>query len=76
MVQEGANWPAGASRNSYRPARCREVSCVLQYPGQDLCRLRLGTESKFFCPFFKKFVPSVDIPAGTVLIDPPDGLFD
>jgi 16S rRNA processing protein RimM len=53
-----------------------EVSDVLHLPGGDVLVVQraLGTEA--LVPFVKLIVPTIDLAAGTALIDPPEGLLE
>lgn len=46
--------------------------------GHDLLSVRLsaGKQSTFLLPFVKAIVPVVDIAAGRLVIDPPEGLIE
>lgn len=46
------------------------------HPGQDLLTVRRGDGSEVFVPFVKALVPTVDLAAGRLVIDPPPGLLD
>jgi 16S rRNA processing protein RimM len=52
-----------------------DVVDVLHAPGGDLLAVRDG-ERELLIPFVRQIVPVVDIAAGTVSVDPPDGLLD
>lgn len=45
-------------------------------PAQDLLEVRLDDGRRGLVPFVAALVPVVDVPAGRVVIDVPDGLFD
>lgn len=52
-----------------------QVGDVVAIAGSDYLVLRIeGVER--LVPFVAEIVPTVDIPGGVVVIDPPDGLFD
>lgn len=52
-----------------------EVIRVEHFPAQDLLVVRTA-ERDVLVPFVSAIVPSVDIEAGTLVVTPPDGLFD
>jgi 16S rRNA processing protein RimM len=52
------------------------VDDVLHPPGAPLLVLRRPDGSEVFVPFVAAIVPTVDIAAGHVIIDPPDGLLE
>jgi 16S rRNA processing protein RimM len=52
-----------------------EVIRVEHLPAQDLLVVRTS-EREVLVPFVSAIVPSVDIDAGTLIVTPPDGLFD
>ncbi|MGY6498966.1 MAG: ribosome maturation factor RimM [Microcella sp.] len=52
-----------------------EVVRVEHLPAQDLLVVRTG-ERDVLVPFVSAIVPTVDIDAGTLVVTPPDGLFD
>ena len=52
-----------------------EVVRVDHFPAQDLLVVRTG-DRDVLVPFVSAIVPSVDIEAGTLVVTPPDGLFD
>lgn len=52
-----------------------EVIRVEHLPAQDLLVVRT-IEREVLVPFVSAIVPSVDIDAGTLIVTPPDGLFD
>jgi len=50
---------------------------VVHGPGGDLLVVRLqaaGEDREVLVPFVREMVPTVDVPAGLVVIDPPEGL--
>jgi 16S rRNA processing protein RimM len=51
------------------------VSDVIHVGGADYLVLDLGGREQLV-PFVAAIVPTVDVAGGTVLVDPPDGLFD
>ena len=56
--------------------RLGEVIRVEHGPGCDLLVLRLLGGREGLVPFVRSIVPEVDIPAGRVVMTPPEGLFD
>jgi 16S rRNA processing protein RimM len=46
------------------------------HSGQDVLVIKSPDGRDFMVPFVKPLVPDVDIPGGTLTINPPDGLFD
>lgn len=57
----------------------RELGTVIDlehYPAQDLLIVRAADGRRVMLPFVEELVPEVDIEAGTVLADPPGGLFE
>jgi 16S rRNA processing protein RimM len=52
-----------------------EVTDVHHY-GQDLLAIRAPGGGEILVPFVKAIVTEVDVPAGTLTIDPPPGLLD
>jgi 16S rRNA processing protein RimM len=53
-----------------------ELRELLHLPGQDVLVVARPDGREVLVPFVKAFVPVVDVPAGTVVIDPPPGLLD
>jgi 16S rRNA processing protein RimM len=53
-----------------------EVTRIDHAPASDLLVLRLTEGRTGLVPFVKAIVPRVDLAAGRVVVDPPDGLFD
>ncbi|TDL81997.1 16S rRNA processing protein RimM [Palleronia sediminis] len=52
-----------------------KVKAVLENPGADLLELRLpGTSETALLPFTRAIVPTVDLAAGRIVADPPEGL--
>jgi 16S rRNA processing protein RimM len=43
---------------------------------QDLLVVRTGGGQQVLVPFVRALVPTVDVPGGVVVVDPPGGLFD
>lgn len=53
------------------------VAAVLNHGAGDLLEVRAqGRQSTTLVPFTRAVVPTVDLAAGIVVIDPPEGLFD
>jgi 16S rRNA processing protein RimM len=52
------------------------VSDVVHAPGGDLLVLRTEADRDALVPFVREIVPSVDLPSGRVVVDPPPGLLD
>jgi 16S rRNA processing protein RimM len=52
------------------------VADVLHPPGPDLLAVRRGDGTEVLIPFVREIVPTVDLNARRVVIDPPDGLLD
>lgn len=52
------------------------VADLVHLPGQDLLVVARPGGGEAFVPFVSAIVPSVDLPAGRVVVDPPGGLFD
>ncbi|WP_084961379.1 ribosome maturation factor RimM [Thermoactinospora rubra] len=50
-----------------------EVADVLHH-GQDLLVVRRGGQEDAYVPFVKALVPEVDLEAGRLVVDPPEGL--
>lgn len=54
-----------------------KITAVLNHGAGDLLELRgPGLASPQLVPFTRAIVPTVDLAAGRVIIDPPEGLFD
>ena len=54
-----------------------KVAAVLNHGAGDLLELRgAGLKGSVLVPFTRAAVPTVDLAAGRVIIDPPEGLFD
>jgi 16S rRNA processing protein RimM len=53
-----------------------EVAEVLHPPGSDLLVVRRADETEVLVPFVRAIVPTVDVAAGQVVVDPPEGLLD
>jgi 16S rRNA processing protein RimM len=49
------------------------VEEVLHLPGQDVLLVRRG-DAELLVPFVTAFVPTIDVAAGRIVIDPPPGL--
>jgi 16S rRNA processing protein RimM len=52
-----------------------EVADVLHLPAQDLLAVRAPDGRELLVPFVAAIVPTVDLAAGRVVVDPPPGLF-
>jgi 16S rRNA processing protein RimM len=53
------------------------VSAVLNHGASDLLEIRVpGQRATTLVPFTREIVPTVDLAAGRIVIDPPEGLFD
>jgi 16S rRNA processing protein RimM len=52
------------------------VDDVLHLPGGDVLSVRRQAAAEVLVPFVKAIVPTVDLAAGRVVVDPPDGLLD
>lgn len=53
-----------------------EVQEVLHLPIGEVLAVRTATRDDLLIPFVSAIVPVVDVAAGKVIIDPPDGLLD
>lgn len=49
---------------------------VVHTPGGELLVVHTETGRELLVPFVSAIVPEVDLDAGTVVVDPPEGLFD
>ena len=52
------------------------VAEVIHLPSQDMLSVRTPGDEDVLVPFLARFVPTVDIAARRIVIDPPDGLID
>jgi 16S rRNA processing protein RimM len=52
------------------------VSDVVHAPASDLLVVLDADGGEHLVPFIREFVPTVDVPGGRVVVDPPEGLFD
>jgi 16S rRNA processing protein RimM len=52
------------------------VAEVLHPPGGDLLAVRTEAGGEVLVPFVTELVPEVDVPAGRLVVDPPEGLLD
>lgn len=52
------------------------VADVIHLPAQDLLSVRTADEREVLVPFVSQIVPSVDLVARLIVIDPPGGLLD
>jgi 16S rRNA processing protein RimM len=53
-----------------------EITDVMHLPGQDLLVIRRADDRETLVPFVAAIVPEVDLAAGRVVLDPPEGLLD
>jgi 16S rRNA processing protein RimM len=53
-----------------------EVTDVLHLPGGDVLVVRRSHGAEALVPFVRAIVPTVDLPARKVVLDPPEGLLD
>ena len=53
-----------------------QVVEVLHPPGSDILAVRRPDGTEVLVPFVRAIVPTVDIAAGRVVVDPPEGLLD
>ncbi|MGH8969349.1 MAG: ribosome maturation factor RimM [Actinomycetes bacterium] len=53
-----------------------ELAEVLHLPGHDVLSVRRPEGDEVLVPFVAAIVPTVDVDAGRVLVDPPPGLID
>lgn len=53
-----------------------EILEVVHTPGGDLLAVRTGTGGEVLIPFVPEIVPTVDVPGGRVVVDPPEGLLE
>jgi 16S rRNA processing protein RimM len=51
-----------------------ELAEVLHLPGQDVLAVRRPDGSEALVPFVAEIVPTVDLDAGVIVVDPPPGL--
>jgi 16S rRNA processing protein RimM len=56
--------------------RLGEVADVLHLPHGDVLVVRRPEGPEVLVPFVKAIVPDVDVAAGRLVVDPPDGLLD
>jgi 16S rRNA processing protein RimM len=68
LIGLAAEDPAGAALGT--------VADVVHSPAADLLVLRDADGGEHLVPFVREMVPSVDVPGGRVVVDPPEGLFD
>ena len=52
------------------------VADVVHGPAADLLVIKAADGREHLVPFVRDLVPSVDVPAGRVVVDPPEGLLD
>ena len=53
-----------------------ELAEVVHGPAGDLLVVRRDGGGEVLVPFVRGIVPTIDVSAGTVVVDPPDGLLD
>ncbi len=53
-----------------------EVIDILHLPGGDVLVVRRSHGSEALVPFVRAIVPTVDVPGGRLVVDPPPGLLD
>jgi 16S rRNA processing protein RimM len=53
-----------------------DLAEMLHLPGQDVLVVRRPDGREALIPFITEFVPEVDLDAGRVVVDPPEGLLD
>jgi 16S rRNA processing protein RimM len=56
--------------------RLGEVGEVLHPPGGDLLSVRTSEDAEVLVPFVAELVPTVDVPGGRIVVDPPEGLLE
>jgi 16S rRNA processing protein RimM len=56
--------------------RVGEIIDVLHTPGSPVLVVDDGAGRELMVPFVEAIVPTVDVRGGTIVIDPPEGLFD
>ena len=49
---------------------------VVHTPAGELLAVRTGDGREVLVPFVSEIVPEVDLEAGKLVVDPPEGLFD
>lgn len=52
------------------------VEDVLHGPAGDLLVIRRGSGAELLVPFLRAMVPTVDVPGGYLVVDPPEGLLE
>jgi 16S rRNA processing protein RimM len=57
-------------------SRLGEVTDVLHLPHGDVLVVRREEGAEVLVPFVKAIVPEVDVAAGRLVVDPPEGLLD
>jgi 16S rRNA processing protein RimM len=57
-------------------ARLGTVADVVHSPASDLLAVRGADGREHLVPFVRDIVPTVDVPGGRVVVDPPEGLLD
>ena len=77
---EGDGWYedelVGLTVVDHSGTRLGEVTGLEIGPAQDLLVVRLDTGADAYLPFVEAIVPEVDVDAGRVVVDPPDGLLE
>ena len=53
-----------------------ELTEVIHSAGSDLLAVRAADGREHLVPFVREMVPTVDVPGGRVVVDPPEGLLD
>ncbi|MER5393322.1 ribosome maturation factor RimM, partial [Saccharopolyspora sp. NPDC002686] len=53
-----------------------EVSDVVHTPAGELLALRTADDREVLVPFVAEIVPEIDLAAGKLVVDPPEGLLD
>ena len=67
----------GLAVNTKETDEIGQVIAVHDFGAGDVLEIRLRKDKRaVMVPFTKACVPQIDIPAGQIVIDPPDGLFD
>jgi 16S rRNA processing protein RimM len=67
---------AGLAVVTTRGGHVGDVAEVLHLPSQDLLAVRTADGREVLIPFVAQIVPSIDLEAGRVVVDPPPGLID
>ena len=53
-----------------------KVREVIHLPAQDLLAIDRGEAPELLIPFVRQFVPTIDLKAGRIIINPPEGLVE